>query len=84
MARNGNREERPLSSEQAKRKEWREGETILDEQDANGHSLPESERDRATAKVTYHFDKAPDTKTGVAMTFVREDGAWKVCSTGPS
>ena len=40
--------------------------------------------DRATAKVTYHFGKAPDTKTGVAMTFVREDGAWKVCSTGPS
>jgi hypothetical protein len=40
--------------------------------------------DRATAKVTYHFDKAPDTKIGVAMTFVREDGAWKVCSTGPS
>jgi hypothetical protein len=39
---------------------------------------------RATAKVTYHFDKAPDTKTGVAMRFVREDGAWKVCSTGPS
>ena len=39
--------------------------------------------DRATAKVTYHFDKAPDTKTGVEMTFVREDGAWKVCSTGP-
>ena len=40
--------------------------------------------DRATAKVIYHFDKAPDTKTGVAMTFTREDGAWKVCSTGPS
>jgi hypothetical protein len=40
--------------------------------------------DRATAKVTYHFDKAPDTKTGVAMTFTREDGAWKVCSTGPN
>ncbi len=40
--------------------------------------------DRATAKVTYHFDKAPDAKTGVAMTFVREDDAWKVCSTGPS
>ena len=39
--------------------------------------------DRATAKVTYHFDKAPDAKTGVAMTFTREDGAWKVCSTGP-
>ena len=40
--------------------------------------------ERATGKVTYHFAKAPDTKTGVAMTFVREDGAWKVCSTGPS
>ena len=40
--------------------------------------------DRATAKVTYHFGRAPDTKTGVDMTFVREDGAWKVCSTGPS
>ena len=40
--------------------------------------------DHATATVTYHFDKAPDAKTGVEMTFVREDGAWKVCSTGPS
>ncbi|HJT93781.1 MAG TPA: lumazine-binding protein, partial [Mycobacterium sp.] len=40
--------------------------------------------DRATATVTYHFDKAPDTKTGVATTFAREDGAWKVCSIGPS
>jgi hypothetical protein len=40
--------------------------------------------DRATATVTYHFDKVPEAKTGVAMTFVREDKAWKVCSTGPS
>ena len=40
--------------------------------------------DRATANVTYHFGKAPEVKTPVAMTFVREDGAWKVCSTGPS
>jgi hypothetical protein len=40
--------------------------------------------DRATANVTYHFDKAPDEKAPVAMTFIREDGAWKVCSTGPS
>lgn len=39
--------------------------------------------DRATAKVTYHFDKAPDAKTAVETTFVREDGAWKVCSPGP-
>ena len=40
--------------------------------------------DRATATVTYHFDKAPDAKTPVPMAFLREDGAWKVCSTGPS
>lgn len=40
--------------------------------------------DHATAKVTYHFEKVPDAKTGIDMTFVREDGAWKVCSTGPS
>ncbi|MCV6980823.1 lumazine-binding protein [Mycolicibacterium pulveris] len=39
--------------------------------------------DRASAKATYHFDKAPDTKTSVTMSFVREDGAWKVCSAGP-
>ena len=40
--------------------------------------------DRATASVTYHFAKAPDDKKPVDMTFVREDGSWKVCSTGPS
>lgn len=40
--------------------------------------------DRATATVTYHFGNAPDAKTPAGMTFVREDGAWKVCSTGPS
>jgi hypothetical protein len=40
--------------------------------------------DRATATVTYHFGKAPDAKSDVTTTFVREDGAWKVCSPGPS
>jgi len=40
--------------------------------------------DRATATVVYHFDKTADTKTPVPMSFVREDVAWKVCSTGPS
>ena len=40
--------------------------------------------DHATATVTYHFDKAPDAKSDVPTTFVREDGAWKVCSPGPS
>jgi hypothetical protein len=42
------------------------------------------DRDRATATVTYHFDKAKDEKTPVPMAFLREGGAWKVCSTGPS
>jgi len=40
--------------------------------------------DRATAKVTYTFDKSPDAKTEVETTFVREDGAWKVCTPVPS
>ena len=39
--------------------------------------------DRATATVTYHFEKKPDDKVGAQMTFVRENGAWKVCSPGP-
>ncbi|KUI46217.1 lumazine-binding protein [Mycobacterium sp. GA-1199] len=38
---------------------------------------------RATAKVTYHFDEAPDDKKTVEMTFVRDGDAWKVCSPGP-
>ncbi|MGV0850658.1 lumazine-binding protein [Mycolicibacterium phlei] len=36
--------------------------------------------DRATATVTYHFDKTPDNKIPVEVTFVRVDGGWKVCS----
>jgi len=39
--------------------------------------------DHATAKVTYHFGNAPDAKTAVETALVREDEAWKVCSTGP-
>lgn len=50
MVRNRNPKEQPLASEQAKRNDWREGETILEEKDANGHGLPESERDRATSR----------------------------------
>jgi hypothetical protein len=40
-------EKGPLQSEQLERDKWREGETLLDEDDAPGHTLPESERDRA-------------------------------------
>ncbi|MET0899688.1 MAG: lumazine-binding protein [Mycobacterium sp.] len=39
--------------------------------------------DEATGTVIYHFDKAPDDKIDTPMKFVREDGAWKVCSPGP-
>lgn len=39
--------------------------------------------DRARATVTYHFDSTPDDTTGIETTFVREDGAWKVCSAVP-
>lgn len=40
--------------------------------------------DRATATVTYSFESARDDKTEVETPFARQDGAWKVCSTGPS
>lgn len=39
--------------------------------------------DRATATVVYHFEKTPDDKVSQPMTFVRENGDWKVCSPGP-
>jgi len=39
--------------------------------------------DRATADITYYFDNDPEAKETVGMSFTREDGAWKVCSTGP-
>jgi len=39
--------------------------------------------DRATATVVYHFERSPDDKIKTAMTFVRENGEWKVCSPGP-
>jgi hypothetical protein len=35
--------------------------------------------DHATGTATYHFDKAPENKIDVPVTFAREDGAWKVC-----
>jgi hypothetical protein len=35
--------------------------------------------DRASAVVTYHFDKTVDTTSGGDLAFVREDGTWKVC-----
>jgi hypothetical protein len=40
--------------------------------------------DKATAIVKYRFETAPDTSSGAEMSFVREDGGWKVCSSGPS
>ncbi|GFM21236.1 MULTISPECIES: lumazine-binding protein [Mycobacteriaceae] len=39
--------------------------------------------DRATAEVTYYFDKDSDTKETVQVDLVRREGVWKVCSTGP-
>ncbi len=41
--------EGPLSSEALKRDEWREGATELSEEDAPGHTLPESERGAASS-----------------------------------
>jgi hypothetical protein len=39
--------------------------------------------DTASGTVIYHFDKTPDDKIDTPTKFVREDGAWKVCSPGP-
>lgn len=36
--------------------------------------------DRASATVTYHFDKTAETKSPAELSFAQEDGAWKVCS----
>ncbi len=40
--------------------------------------------DTATATVRYHFGENEDTEATVDMSFVREDGSWKVCSVGPA
>ena len=40
--------------------------------------------DRATAEVTYHFSQDPEAKQTVELPFARQDGTWKVCSTGPN
>ena len=56
---------------------------------AKGHRVVEDVKefaitgDRATATVVYHFEEKPDDKASVPMTFVRENGTWKVCSAGP-
>ncbi len=40
--------------------------------------------DRATAEVTYHFGQNPEAKEKVEIPLARQDGTWKVCSTGPN
>jgi hypothetical protein len=36
--------------------------------------------DEASATVTYHFANTAEQTSSADLTFVREDGAWKVCS----
>lgn len=40
--------------------------------------------DKATATVRYHFGENKETEASAEMSFVREDGAWRVCSVGPA
>ena len=35
---------------------------------------------RATAAVSYHFEKDPNSKRSTPLTFANQDGQWKVCS----
>ncbi|WP_324749861.1 hypothetical protein SH591_15470 [Sphingomonas sp. LY54] len=54
-------EKQPLESEQIHRDKWRGGETLIPSSDAPGHTLPESERDRATEPDEERSDRAsPD------------------------
>ncbi|MGW0163418.1 Rv0361 family membrane protein [Mycobacterium sp. NPDC003323] len=39
---------------------------------------------KAWASVRYHFGDDEENQVSTDMTFVREDGAWKVCSPGPA
>ena len=39
--------------------------------------------DRATATVTYHFERSPEDKVTTPMVFTRDGEDWKVCSPGP-
>ena len=73
--------------------EWGEESEILDQQRDSvaqrGERIVERVAgvnvagDRATAEVTYYFDKDSDTKETVQVDLVRREGVWKVCSTGP-
>jgi hypothetical protein len=36
--------------------------------------------DSATATVTYHYMKSEDNKLTAAVSFVKEDGSWRLCS----
>lgn len=40
--------------------------------------------DTATATVRYHFGANEESEATAEMSFVREDGTWKVCSVGPA
>lgn len=71
----------------------RSEETVLAEQrqssQAKGARIVDDVRgpvidgDRARATVVYHFENSADDKITTEMSFVREDGEWKVCSPGP-
>jgi hypothetical protein len=54
-------DKQPLESEQVNRDKWRGGETLIPSSEAPGHTLPESERDRATDEAAGHgAQAAPD------------------------
>ena len=54
-------DEGPISSEQMKREGWRENEAMLHDDDAPGHTLPESERDRTDLGETKGASRPPQT-----------------------
>lgn len=55
--------EEPLESEQANRGKWRGGQTAVREEDAAGHSVPESERDNRRMKSGGDGDEVAHPRT---------------------
>jgi hypothetical protein len=67
MAADKQQDEGPLSSEALKRDEWRGGETIVQKEDASGHTLPASEHDAAAE------DEGRQSSGGIAGTILPPD-----------
>ena len=61
MANGPHEAKEPLRSEEMEREKWREGETLIDEAEEPGHSLPASEQDEARSRERIGPTTGPGT-----------------------